>query len=397
MPVEHNESRNAARLETRDDGAIAMLSGRPLLRNTGIPLNLDWVREVRVNTSAVERRAQSHVARRTVKKEWQAAWLLRAITCIDLTTLSGDDTDERVRRLCAKGRHPIQQEMEQKLGIEELQIKVAAICVYHTFVETALHALEGSGVHVAAVSTGFPAGLSPLAERVAEIRRSVEAGAHEIDVVITRAHVFGGRWQALYDEVAAFKQACGSAHMKVILGTGDLLTLRNVGRASVVAMMAGADFIKTSTGKEPTNATLPVGLVMTRAIREYAQQTGMAVGFKPAGGIRTAKQSIEWLAMIKEELGLSWMRAGNVPLWSQRLAGRHRAAVGALRDGTVFGGVSASVGVRSSENCASHDRASDQAASFDGGRTLHTRQASAPLRMTVGIRFARQKDSSKRQ
>jgi deoxyribose-phosphate aldolase len=309
MPVEHNESRNVARLETRDDGAIAFLSGRPLLRNTGIPLNLDWVREVRVNTSAVERRAQSHVARRTVKKEWQAAWLLRAITCMDLTTLSGDDTDERVRRLCAKGRHPIQQELEQKLGIEELQIKVAAICVYHTFVETALHALEGSGVHVAAVSTGFPAGLSPLAERVAEIRRSVEAGAHEIDVVITRAHVFGGRWQALYDEVAAFKQACGSAHMKVILGTGDLLTLRNVGRASVVAMMAGADFIKTSTGKEPTNATLPVGLVMARAVREYAQQTGMAVGFKPAGGIRTAKQSIDWLAMIKEELGLSWMRS----------------------------------------------------------------------------------------
>ena len=228
---------------------------------------------------------------------------------MDLTTLSGDDTDERVRRLCAKARHPVQQEIEQKLGIEELQIKVAAVCVYHTFVETALHALEGSGVRVAAVSTGFPAGLSPLMERVAEIRRSVEAGAHEIDVVITRAHVFGGRWQALYDEVAAFKQACGSAHMKVILGAGDLLTLRNVGRASVVAMMAGADFIKTSTGKESTNATLPVGLVMTRAIREYAQQTGMAVGFKPAGGIRTAKQSIEWLALIREELGASWMRA----------------------------------------------------------------------------------------
>jgi deoxyribose-phosphate aldolase len=226
-----------------------------------------------------------------------------------LTTLSGDDTDERVRRLCSKGRHPIQQEIEHKLGIEELHIKVAAICVYHTFVETALAALEGSGIRVAAVSTGFPAGLSPLAERVAEIRRSVEAGADEIDVVITRAHVFGGRWQALYDEIAAFKQACGSRHMKVILGTGDLLTLRNVARASVVAMMAGADFIKTSTGKEPTNATLPVGLVMTRCIREYAQETGMAVGFKPAGGIRTAKQSLDWLAMIKEELGDSWLRA----------------------------------------------------------------------------------------
>jgi deoxyribose-phosphate aldolase len=310
MSVKQNEYRSLAERGSDESGdAFATLCGRALLPNTGVPLNLDWVREVRVNTSAVERRVQSHVARRTVKKEWQAAWLLRAITCMDLTTLSGDDTNERVRRLCAKGRHPIQAELEQRLGIEELQIKVAAICVYHTFVETALQALEGSGIHVAAVSTGFPAGLSPLAERVAEIRRSVEAGAHEIDVVITRAHVFGGRWQALHDEVSAFKQACGAAHMKVILGTGDLLTLRNVARASVVAMMAGADFIKTSTGKEATNATLPVGLIMTRAIREYAQQTGMAVGFKPAGGIRTAKQSIEWLAMIKEELGPSWLRA----------------------------------------------------------------------------------------
>jgi len=288
---------------------IATLAGRSLLSNAGIPLDLNWLQEVRINTSAVERRAQTQVARRTVKKEWQAAWLLRAISCMDLTTLSGDDTDERVRRLCAKARRPIQHDLVQKLGIEGLGVKVGAVCVYHAFIETALRALEGSGVHVAAVSTGFPAGLSPFSERVAEVRRSVEAGAHEIDVVITRAHVFGGRWQALYDEVAAFKQACGAAHMKVILGTGDLLTYRNVARASFVAMMAGADFIKTSTGKEPTNATLPVSLVMVRAIREYAQQTGMAVGFKPAGGIRTAKQSIDWLAMMKEELGSSWMRA----------------------------------------------------------------------------------------
>jgi deoxyribose-phosphate aldolase len=288
---------------------IAELSGTPLLPNRGMPLNLQWVQQVRVNTSAVERRAQSHVARRTVKKEWQAAWLLRAITCMDLTTLSGDDTDERVRRLCAKARRPLQQELIEKLGIQSLNIRVGAVCVYHTFVETALRALEGSGIPVAAVSTGFPAGLSPLSERIAEIRRSVEAGAQEIDVVITRAHVFGGRWQALYDEIAEFKNACGTSHMKVILGTGDLLTLRNVARASVVAMMAGADFIKTSTGKEPTNATLPVGFVMTRAIREYAQETGMAVGFKPAGGLRTAKQAMEWLALMKEELGTSWMRA----------------------------------------------------------------------------------------
>jgi deoxyribose-phosphate aldolase len=264
---------------------------------------------VRVNTSAVERRAQTLVTRRTVKKEWQAAWLLRAISCMDLTTLSGDDTDERVRRLCAKGRQPIQQELVQKLGVESLNLKVAAICVYHTFVETARRAVEGTGIHVAAVSTGFPAGLSPLEERVNEIRRSVEAGADEIDVVITRAHVFGARWQALYDEISTFKNACGPAHLKVILGSGDLLTLRNVARASYVAMMAGADFIKTSTGKEPVNATLPVSLVMVRAIREYAQETGMAVGFKPAGGIRTAKQSLEWLALMKEELGTSWMKA----------------------------------------------------------------------------------------
>src|SRR5882672_11410026 len=224
---------------------LAILGGRPLLSNKGIPLNRDWVNAVRVNTSAVERRAQTIGTRRTVKKEWQAAWLLRAITCMDLTTLSGDDTEERVRRLCAKARQPVQQDLVHKLGIEELEVKVAAVCVYHLFVETALRALEGTGIRVAAVSTGFPAGLSPLAERVAEIRRSVEAGAHEIDVVITRAHVFGGQWQALYDEIAMFKNACGPAHLKVILGTGDLLTLRNVARASLVAMMAGADFIKT--------------------------------------------------------------------------------------------------------------------------------------------------------
>ena len=289
--------------------AIANLDGRPLQPNRGVPLNLDWVDAVRVNTSAVERRAQTLGTRRTVKKEWQAAWLLRAISCMDLTTLSGDDTDERVRRLCAKARRPLQAELVKQLGIAELELRVGAVCVYHLFVETAVRALEGSGIPVAAVSTGFPAGLSPLAERVSEIRRSVEAGAQEIDVVITRGHVFGGKWEALYDEVAAFREACGPAHMKVILGTGELVTLRNVAKASVVTMMAGGDFIKTSTGKEPVNATLPVGLVMTRAIREYALETGMAVGFKPAGGLRTAKQSLDWLSMMKEELGDSWLNA----------------------------------------------------------------------------------------
>ena len=280
---------------------------RDLQPNRGVPLNLDWVEDIRVNTSAVERRADSLTKRRTVKKDWQAAWLLRAISCMDLTTLSGDDTDQRVLRLCAKARQPVQQSLLKQLGLENFPIKVAAVCVYHSFVETCLRALEGTGINVAAVSTGFPAGLSPLAERVGEVRRSVATGAQEIDVVITRAHVFAGKWQALYDEVATFKEACGKAHMKVILGTGDLVTLRNVARASMVAMMAGADFIKTSTGKEPVNATLPVGLVMTRAIREYAAHTGMAVGFKPAGGIRTAKQSLDWLALMKEELGDRWL------------------------------------------------------------------------------------------
>jgi deoxyribose-phosphate aldolase len=283
------------------------LNGRSLEPNRRIPLNLEWVEEVRVNTSAVERRASTIGTRRTVKKEWQAAWLLRAIACMDLTTLSGDDSAERVKRLCAKARHPLQQSLIEKLGIEELGLTTGAVCVYHAFVETAVKALEETNIHVAAVSAGFPAGLSPLAERLHEIRRSLEAGAQEIDIVITRAHVFNGEWQALYDEVAAFKDACGPAHMKAILGTGDLLTLRNVARASVVAMMAGADFIKTSTGKEATNATVPVSLVMVRAIRDYAEQTGMAVGFKPAGGIKTAKQSLEWMYLMKDELGRSWL------------------------------------------------------------------------------------------
>lgn len=275
--------------------------------NRGVPLNLEWIDDVRVNTSAAERRAQTLVTRRTVKKEWQAAWLLRAISCMDLTTLSGDDTEQRVLRMCAKAKQPVQQSILKQLQLEKFPLKVAAVCVYHSFVERAVRALEGTGINVAAVSTGFPAGLSPLAERVGEIRRSIDAGANEIDVVITRAHVFSGRWQALYDEMATFKEACGKAHMKVILGTGDLVTLRNVARASVVAMMAGADFIKTSTGKEAVNATLPVGLVMVRAIREYVSRSGMLVGFKPAGGIRTAKQSLDWLALMKEELGDRWL------------------------------------------------------------------------------------------
>jgi deoxyribose-phosphate aldolase len=285
-------------------------SGRlPLPRNPGTPLASDWIRDVRVNRSAVERRAGTLAKRRTVKKEWQAAWLLRAITCMDLTTLAGDDTPGRVRRLCAKARAPVRHDLLEQLGAERLPIRVAAVCVYHAMIPTAVEALEGSGIPVAAVSTGFPAGLSPLAQRLAEIRASVAAGANEIDIVVTRPHILTQNWQALYDEVRGFRDACGDAHMKAILATGELGTLRNVARASLVCMMAGADFIKTSTGKEQVNATLPVGLVMTRAIREYRERTGYLVGFKPAGGIRTAKESLDWLSLMKEELGDRWLRA----------------------------------------------------------------------------------------
>ena len=278
------------------------------VRNPGTALDLALVRATRVNRSAVERRVATLPGRRTVKKEWQAAWLLRAISCMDLTTLSGDDTAGNVLRLCAKARHPLREDIERALGVGDLSLTVGAVCVYHRYVETAVEALRGTNIPVAAVSTGFPAGLAPLETRLAEIHASVAAGASEIDVVITRSHVLTGDWQALYDEVRAFRDACGEAHLKTILGVGELATLTNVARASLVSMMAGSDFIKTSTGKEPSNATLPVGLVMTRMIREYGARAGYEVGFKPAGGIRTAKQALDWLILMKEELGDRWLR-----------------------------------------------------------------------------------------
>ena len=276
-------------------------------RNPGIPLDLDWVDAVQVNRSAVERRCSSLTKRRSIKKEWQAAWLLKAIRCMDLTTLSSDDTPDRVRRLCSKALRPLKQELTNDLGITSLNLTVGAVCVYHALVETAVKALKGSNIPVAAVSTGFPHGLSPLPRRIEEIRDSVSAGALEIDIVITRAHVFSGNWEALYQEIKSFREACGDSHLKTILGTGELGSLRNVAKASLVCMMAGADFIKTSTGKEPQNATLPVSLVMLRMIRDYHQKTGHKVGFKPAGGIRTAKQALEWQILMKEELGREWL------------------------------------------------------------------------------------------
>ena len=283
------------------------MSGKSDQRNPGTPLDLDWVDAVQVNRSAVERRCSSLTKRRSIKKEWQAAWLLKAIRCMDLTTLSSDDTPDRVRRLCSKALRPLKQELTNDLGITSLKLTVGAVCVYHALVETAAKALKGSNIPVAAVSTGFPHGLSPLPRRIEEIRDSVSAGALEIDIVITRAHVFSGNWEALYQEIKSFREACGDSHLKTILGTGELGSLRNVAKASLVCMMAGADFIKTSTGKEPQNATLPVSLVMLRMIRDYYQKTGHKVGFKPAGGIRTAKQALEWQILMNEELGREWL------------------------------------------------------------------------------------------
>ncbi len=276
-------------------------------RNRGIALNQDWLDSVQMNRSALERRCASLTKRRSIKKEWQAAWLLKSLRCMDLTTLSSDDTPDRVRRLCTKARHPLRTELIESLGLSALKPRVGAVCVYHAYVETAVDALKKTGIPVAAVSTGFPHGLNSMPRRIEEIKDSVAAGAEEIDIVITRAHVFSGNWKALFAEISAFRKACGDAHLKTILGTGELGTFRNVAKASLVCMMAGADFIKTSTGKESVNATLPVSLVMLRMIREYFENTGFYVGFKPAGGIRTAKQSLDWMVMMKEELGREWL------------------------------------------------------------------------------------------
>ena len=297
---------------TRTDASTAETTpaGLPQLhqqRNPGMALDLDWVRNVAANTSAIERRCASLPGRRSVKKEWQAAWLLKAISLIDLTTLAGDDTERRVNRLCKKAMQPVRPDLLAALGMTDRHLTTGAVCVYHEMVPTAVKALEGSGIPVAAVSTGFPAGLSPFRLRLLEITESVAAGAREIDIVISRRHVLTQNWQALYDEISAFRAASGNAHMKSILATGELGTLRNVARASLVAMMAGSDFIKTSTGKESVNATLPVSLTMIRQIRDYHDRTGIRIGYKPAGGISKAKDALTYLALMKEELGNRWL------------------------------------------------------------------------------------------
>ncbi|UXN70776.1 deoxyribose-phosphate aldolase [Devosia neptuniae] len=280
----------------------------PHKRNPGFPLDLDWVSNVRMNRSALERRAGSIGARRTVKKDYQLAWLLKAITLIDLTTLNSDDTDGRVERLCAKARHPLRTDILDKLDIPGLRILPGAVCVYHSFVKTAVNALEGTGIPVAAVSTAFPHGLAPLETKLKEIELSVADGAKEIDIVIERGMVLRGDWQALYDQVKAFRKACGDAHIKTILGTGELATQTNIAKASLVCMMAGADFIKTSTGKEKVNANLVTSLTMIRMIRWFNEETGIEIGYKPAGGIATAGDALKYMALMKEELGTRYLQ-----------------------------------------------------------------------------------------
>jgi deoxyribose-phosphate aldolase len=277
-----------------------------LARNAGTPLTLEWFETAQVNTSAADRRAATLTTRRSVKKEYQAAWLVKAMQCIDLTTLAGDDTPGRVQRLCAKAIRPLREDIVRALGLSDSP-KVGAICVYPTMVPHAVKALRGSGIPVASVATGFPVGLTPLPLRLAEIKYAVDQGAAEIDIVIHRAQVLAQDWNALYDEVSAMREACGASHLKAILATGDLKTLRNVYKASMVAMQAGADFIKTSTGKEDVNATLPVSLTMVRALRDYGQHTGIKIGFKPAGGLKTAKDAMAWQILMNEELGRRWL------------------------------------------------------------------------------------------
>jgi deoxyribose-phosphate aldolase len=288
--------------------------------NPGISLDLDWIRNVRVDTDDIDRKAKKLAAEVAVQKS-SVELLLRAIACTDLTTLADDDTEERVRQLCVKARQPLPPALLARFANEHPMLRVAAVCVFEPFVRTALQELQGSGIKVATVSADFPKGLAPLEERMMDIHRAVGSGAHEIDVVIKRAHVLEANWQSLYDEVAAFKAACAPRHMKVILATGELETLDNIARASFVAMMAGADFIKTSTGKETVNATIPAALAMTRAIRDYAAKTGVRVGFKAAGGIRTAKQALEYMEVMREELGEEWLQPNRFRIGASSMLG----------------------------------------------------------------------------
>ena len=277
------------------------------IRNEGLPFNTKYFDAININRSAIDRRVSTLSGRRSVKKEFQAAWLLKAISMIDLTTLAGDDTRGNVMRLCEKAKNPVRADLLQALGMENANLTTAAVCVYHTLIPFAKEALKGTSIPIAAVSTGFPAGNISLEDKITEIKKSVAAGAKEIDIVISRNLVLESKWKELYDEIKLCREACGDAHMKTILATGEIPTYTKVAKASWVAMMAGSDFIKTSTGKESVNATLAVSLVMIRCIRDYYELTGVKVGYKPAGGIQKAKQALDYLILIKEELGNDWL------------------------------------------------------------------------------------------
>lgn len=277
------------------------------IRNEGLPFNTKYFDTININRSAIDRRVSTLSGRRSVKKEFQAAWLLKAISMIDLTTLAGDDTRGNVMRLCEKAKNPVRADLLQALGMENANLTTAAVCVYHTLIPFAKEALKGTSIPIAAVSTGFPAGNISLEDKITEIKKSVAAGAKEIDIVISRDLVLESKWKELYDEIKLCREACGDAHMKTILATGEIPTYTKVAKASWVAMMAGSDFIKTSTGKESVNATLAVSLVMIRCIRDYYELTGVKVGYKPAGGIQKAKQALDYLILLKEELGNDWL------------------------------------------------------------------------------------------
>jgi len=277
------------------------------MRNPGISFPRVPLEALVADDGEVERRASELASSAAADTPPRVERLLLALRCMDLTTLSDDDTDERVRQLCTKAMRPLDADVVVALGGAARGARVGAVCVFHQFVPAAVEALVGSGIPVAAVAGGFPIGYEEPERRAEQIRAAVLAGASEIDVVITRAFVRDGRWNDLFDEVRGMRAASGDARLKVILATGDLATLTDVTRAAWVAMAAGADFIKTSTGRERVNATIPAGVVMARAIRQYQAETGHVVGLKPAGGIRTAETALTWLKLVRQELGPSWL------------------------------------------------------------------------------------------
>ena len=309
LKVRANRSRSVD-TRSRSSAALKPKPGARLSTNSPLPFDIGLVQSLRVNRSAVEARAIELATRRTFKVEAQVAAYLAVIRCIDLTTLAGDDTAGRIARLCAKALAPLEQEIVQALGIVS-PLTVAAVCVYPAQIKPAVQFLKGR-IPVASVATGFPAGQTFQQLKLKEIDLAIKAGAAEIDVVISREKVLTGKWKSLYDEVVAYREVCGSrAKLKTILAVGNLETLTNVAAASAVAIMAGSDIIKTSTGFEPTNATIPNGLVMVRQIRRFMDLGVLGkqrVGFKPAGGIRTAKDSMLWMTLMLEELGLDWTK-----------------------------------------------------------------------------------------